>query len=743
MRVGDVDTRDNAPYDDSDIDLASLGRALWQRKRWILIPAAIVAIASIVAVNVVSPRYKSEARVLIEGRENAFLRPEAEKSMDRTLVDQEAVASQVQILTSRDLAQQVINSLKLSQLPEFDPVLQGASLPTTILSLFGLAKDPLRMTPEERVLQSFFERLNVLPVDKSRVITVEFQSSDPVLAARVANAIADAYLSFQQAAKQQQTRGASQWLATEIEKLRGKVSEADSKVEDFRSKANLFVGTNNSTLAAQQLTDLTTQLAAARGQKADLDAKARLIRDMLKSGRPVESADIVNSDLLKRLVEQRVTLRAQLAEQSSTLLGLHPRIQELRAQIGALDSQIRGELERLVRSIENDARIASAKVETTSNSLEQLKRQVSGSNGQDVQLRALEREAKAQRDLLESYLAKYREATARDSIEAAPADARIISRAVVSNVPVFPKKTPIVLIATLATIFLTATIIISNEFLNGGTQPVPVRQLQPVTIAPSTRAASRLAFWGRARKAPAAANPPAGSPAEPSFVPEREVAPAIASGPSTKPPSASEPLAAPAPLPLSELAQALRNLGEAGRRITVIGSARHAGTTQTAIGLARMLASTARVVVIDLSLNAPSLSNLSANPAAPGIAELVRGQASFGDIITRDRSSRVHLIAAGQGSAQPGDVLASPRLATVLQALARTYDHVVLDAGAVSEAPVDSFVRLAPRAVLVTRDAAHPDTAAARETLVAAGFENVTVFVSTPQTEQGARPAAA
>ena len=85
-------------------------------------------------------------------------------------------------------------------------------------------------------------------------------------------------------------------------------------------------------------------------------------------------------------------------------------------------------------------------------SLDQLKKQATSTNGQDVQLRALEREAKAQRDLLESYLAKYREATTRENIDAAPADGRIISRASVSNTPAYPKKLPVVLIATLATL---------------------------------------------------------------------------------------------------------------------------------------------------------------------------------------------------------------------------------------------------------------------------------------------------
>jgi len=181
-----------------------------------------------------------------------------------------------------------------------------------------------------------------------------------------------------------------------------------------------------------------------------------LIRDQLRSGQSLESADVTNSELIRRLSEQRVTLRAQLAEQSSTLLPQHPRIKELRAQIADLDQQIRTEGERVVRQLENDAKVAGARLDTTSATLGQLKKQAASTSDQDVQLRALEREAKSQRDLFESCLAKYREATARDSIAAAPADARVISRAVVSNLPNSPKKVPIVLIAALGTFCLSS-----------------------------------------------------------------------------------------------------------------------------------------------------------------------------------------------------------------------------------------------------------------------------------------------
>ena len=454
---------------DEEMNLGAIARAIWRKKRSIIGPTLIITAAAFIAVNLMTPRYKSEARVLVEGRENIFLRPEVDKAMtDRGTIDAETVTSQVQLILSRDLAREVIKDLNLTELPEFNAALNEFS-PLSVLRTIGILKDPMSMALEERVLAAYYDRLTAFAIDKSRVITIEFQSADPELAARGANLIAEKYLSFQQVAKQDQARSAGQWLSGELEKLRSKVSEAEAKVEDYRAKSNLFVGSNNTSLVNQQLTELSSQVSAARAQKADTEARARQIREALRSGQSLDSSDVANSELIRRLSEQRVTLRAQLAEQSSTLLPQHPRIKEMRAQIADLDQQIRAEGDRLVRSLESEAKVAGARLETLSANLEQFKRQTASTSDQDVQLRALEREAKAQRDLFESYLAKYREATARDSIAAAPADARIISRAVVSNIPYFPKKMPIILIAALGTFCLATAFVVTGALLSGET----------------------------------------------------------------------------------------------------------------------------------------------------------------------------------------------------------------------------------------------------------------------------------
>jgi len=717
-----------------DLDVRAIFAAMGRKKHLIIAPTLLALVISLAIVNMITPRYKSEARILIDGRENIFLRPTGERNDERNTVDPEAVTSQVQLLQSRELAGEIIKKNKLSERPEFDPVLSGLSPLKSLLALIGIGRDPFSMTPEERVLDAYYNRLTAYAIDKSRVMVVEFQSRDPELAARVANSIADGYLVLQQAARQEQARSAGQWLSGEIDSLRKKVAEAESRVEEFRSKSSLFIGTNNTSLSNQQMGELNTQLNNARALKSDAENKAKLIREMLQTGKPIEASEVLNSELIRRLAEQRVTLRAQLAEQSSTLLDGHPRIKELKAQLGDLDRQLREEASKLSRSLDNDARIAGGRVDSLIASLDQLKRQASSSNGQDVQLRALEREAKAQRDLLESYLAKFREATTRENIEAAPADGRIISRAIVSNTPAYPKKLPIVLIATLATLLVSAGSIATGELLRVTAPATMARVVSfsaaPVAPQPAAQPAPRIEPL--APSIAAAAAPPMAAHAAPSIAPAAvpQEAPLVA--PTVAPPTAA---AIPDTHPelgtglneLESLAAELRAAGEGARKLAILGSGENENVTMTALTLARLLSRSAKVVLIDLSATSPALNAVSNDPAAPGLSDLIRGEASFGQVITKDRLSQVHLVTAGKAGADR-TLMASPRLNLALDALLWAYDHVVLDAGTASDLPAELLTARA-RAIVVP-DPAMDSRARIQmgEQLAAVGFAKVTML---------------
>src|SRR5450631_546061 len=152
-------------------DMRGLGRVLWQKKTTILAFTLMSAAAAFVVVNAITPRYRSESRLLLEVRENVFMRAEADKnSSDRVTIDPEAVTSQTQVVLSRDLAHDVIKKEKLDQKAEFDPAIGSLSLGRTLLGLFGIARDPSAMSQDERTLESYYDRLNVYAIEKSRVI---------------------------------------------------------------------------------------------------------------------------------------------------------------------------------------------------------------------------------------------------------------------------------------------------------------------------------------------------------------------------------------------------------------------------------------------------------------------------------------------------------------------------------------------------------------------------------------------
>jgi Mrp family chromosome partitioning ATPase len=188
--------------------------------------------------------------------------------------------------------------------------------------------------------------------------------------------------------------------------------------------------------------------------------------------------------------------------------------------------------------------------------------------------------------------------------------------------------------------------------------------------------------------------------------------------------------------PIEGLASELSGAGESGRRITVLGARRNMGTTLTTITLARALAKNARVVLVDLALDAPGLSVIAAEASGPGISDLILGSASFGDIITRDRFSRVHVITAGRLQNDSAEIFNSQRLSITLEALGRSYDYVVIDAGSLRNAPTERIAQFASRAVLVADELDDPATVSAHDALLAAGFANVSVLVNPPEGPQ-------
>jgi succinoglycan biosynthesis transport protein ExoP len=214
---------DDGGRTESDLDLRTLGAAVWRKRRWVILPTLIALAGSIGYVQTVAPLYRSTSLILLERGESSLTRPDRTLG-DQGVIDAETVASQVQLIESRDLARRVVDDLELTRDPTFAS--PGGGILSRVLGAIGLDGAAVQRSAEEQAIETFGSRLTVYPLEKTRVIGVEFSSTDPELAARIVNEVTDAYIALQRDAKQAQTRNATQWLAAEVEQLRTRVEEA-------------------------------------------------------------------------------------------------------------------------------------------------------------------------------------------------------------------------------------------------------------------------------------------------------------------------------------------------------------------------------------------------------------------------------------------------------------------------------------------------------------------------------------
>jgi succinoglycan biosynthesis transport protein ExoP len=695
-----------------EIDMRALWAAVRRKKAWILIPTLAALLVGAAFVTVVKPRYTAEAQVLLENQENFFTRPErTEMGRDSsTGPDAENVASQVQLVTSRDLGRRAITALHLVGNSEFDPLANGLGPLGRVLVLFGLMRDPTRTPPEDRVLEAYLDRLTVFSPPKTRVLTVQFRSTDPELAAHAANVIAALYLDMQSEAKRDAAKAAAASLATEISDLRAKVARAEADAEQFRANTGLLAGTNNMSITGQQFVELNTELSKARTTQADAQAKASLIRDMIKQGRVGDVPDVANNDLVRRIAEQRVTARSQLSLEARTLLPGHPRIKELTAQIAGLDAELRAAAEKTARALENDAWIASTRVSNLETAIAQQKKSVTVANTDDVRLRELLSIVQGYRDQLLSSTTKYQEASARENSPATPADARIFARATVPQEPTYPKKLPTLIFAGIAGFVLSLGGVVASELLSGRNRKSDSRESDKIPNAP--RAAlkpsvmQRLEAFGRAARNPSAIASVDGAaeqdaPAAPVLQKDVPVAPlreaVLPAGPVFEPMSeehlAAEPITQKTQTAEKEAIEAKdespaspsswtppRN-AEKGVRIIATSLADDSTATARLVAFARELAREGRPIIVDLDAHSTRLSALvgSRPRASLGLTDLVNGQASFAEIIHRDHASRLHFVSFGMMPiGEPAE------LDLILDALSQTYEFLIIAAPALA-----------------------------------------------------------
>lgn len=680
------------PYHRPDnIDLLSLWRAAIASLPRLALVAVALAAATYGVLGMVAPRYVSEAQLAIESKSsnNPFTDPSRSGSSDSVSVrmDKEAINTHVRALMSTDLGERIVREMKLADRPEFNGARGAPDRLSAYLRRIGIGALRASESEQDRALDAYFKRLEVYSPKESRFIGVRFSSSDPELAAAVANRIAETYRDNLARQSLVETDEVQKALEPKIAKLADEAAAAEAEVERFRGEANIFKGGQQATgLNEQQLAELNAELSRVKAARSEAEARAKQAREMQELGSAETLADVQRSPLIQSLVQSRVRVERQISELSATLLPGHPRMRQLTADLKGLKGQIAAEVAKIVDGLGKEAKVAALREDAIQKSVAEIKTRIVTAGPEEARLRSLEADARSKRAELDRLRAQYEANRVRsDDTRTIPVEAQIVSSARPSSVPVFPRKGATALLVAVAAMMIGVALVVTRGLLGDArvaSRPAsgPERRRekrrrerpQPVLPVPSQWEPSP-----RAQKAPLP-QPPAEA--------RKDLPEPVASAPVN--PKSEDPVMVPQSACIDEITThdamaarigALRTGGLSGTRTLFTGSSDVFSLASEAAAVCRRIAEKGgAVIMVDWSLNGSGIAEPLGQPSWPGFAELVDGRARFEDVVRSLRDCDVHLIPCGRGAESPEEPLDSDSINFLLDALDDVYEHIVV-----------------------------------------------------------------
>jgi succinoglycan biosynthesis transport protein ExoP len=422
------------------VDLREMARILRRRWKMVAAPALSLLVLALIYLLAATTLYTATSTVLVDPRRSTAIESnQAAMQMSNFGTDDATIESETLLIQSIAILQRVVEKLKLTDDPEFIPT---PGLLDPIKRLFSSSSSSVAgASPEDaakaRSVEILQRRMKVTRQGTTFLVDINVSSESPRKSAIIANAVAEGYFEEQVRAKNESTRIASTWLNGQIDGLKSRVGAAEKAVEDFRSANNLTVS-QGVTVNDQQITDLNNQLIAARVQTAEARAKFDQAQQLNKSGGdPGGFNAAISSDIVSKLRAQYADIAKNEADLSSKYGPRHPLVANVHAQLRDTQRLINEEIQRILQSARRDYDVARSREASLQQSFDQLQG-VSSSSGQaQVRLRELQREAEANRTLYESYLARYKETTAQESLEMP--DSHVVTKASIPIAPSWPK----------------------------------------------------------------------------------------------------------------------------------------------------------------------------------------------------------------------------------------------------------------------------------------------------------------
>ncbi|WP_439358120.1 polysaccharide biosynthesis tyrosine autokinase [Bradyrhizobium sp. DASA03007] len=610
-----------------------------------------------------APLFTSTASMVIDTRKVQLFQQQS--VLGDIAIDSATVETQVEILKSENISLAVIRDLHLTEDPEFTGSGGGllGAIMGSVTGLFSSGRAQSEFELTRKALGVFASNRTIKRLGLTYVMEIGFTSRDPQKAARIANAIADAYIVDQLEAKYQATRRASVWLQDRIKELRTQASAAQKSVVDFKS-ANNIIDTGKGLMNQQQLAEVNSQLIMAHASTAEAKARLDRMNDIVKQEIPdANVGDALKNDTIVKLRAQYVDLASKESIWSTKYGRDHLAAVNLRTQMAEIKKNITDELKRIQESYKSDYDIAVTREDAIKASLANIVSESQLTNQAQIQLRELESNAQSYQAMYDNFLQRYMESVQQQSFPIT--EARVISAATTPQVKSAPKSLVILGAALLGGVLLSFGAAMARELSD--------KVFRTTGQVEEQLGANCIAILP-ALGAPASATVLAGKfGRKNNNNPEPDLLRYVVDN------------------PLSRFSEAVRSLKVAvdlnsivreNRVLAVTSTLPNEGKSTLSTNLAQLIAhGGARVILVDADLRNPSLSRALRPDAQGGLVDVVAHKAQLEDVVSIDPQTKLAILPAGTTSKllHTNEVLASKPMRDLVALLRSKYDYVVLD----------------------------------------------------------------
>lgn len=632
------------------LDIVEYWRAIAKR-RWSIVALTVaIALLTTLVVHSMRPSYRGTATLLIEQGKAKVVSIEEVYNQGLT-GNREYFQTQVEILKSDELARKVVERLKLTTHPDFDP---RQAQPSPLSRLMGAFNDPPQQSDDEilkRVVQRFKKDLQIQLVRNSQLAQISFTAYDKNLAAAVPNALADVFIENDLDARVAMTEKASRWLRDRMGELKSKVDASERALQDFRDREHI-VDTKGLALSGvtKQLEDLTSSLVQAHAKRAEAESAYALVQQ-IRAGKGQASYDtipaVIRDPLVQKMKEAEGDAERKMGDAAKRYGPEHPKMIQAKAELEAARENTRRQIQFVVQGLAREYEAARANESAIQSALSQSKADIQGYNRKEFQLGILERDVQQNRNLYEMFVARLKETSVGNEVQSTIA--RVVDPATVPSEPYAPKKTQIVAIASAITLVVGALLALLLNRLNNTVNSTS--DVENRLGVPALGVLQKIKGFAKKK----------GFISELAFFNDTQ----------------------------STFAEAVRTvrtsvlmsaLDTQHKIVVVTSSVPEEGKTTLSFNLACALGQVKKVLLIDADLRRPKIGKLVGRESKqPGLADLVAGQAQVSQCVFFDERAGIHILPAGTVPPNPLELLSSRRFEDVVMKLREAFDIVVID----------------------------------------------------------------